>query len=302
MFKKAGRAEIIRSNQKDEHYIGYLKSQITDIFQALLGPRYWITWRRELDVVADLGYFSLTTLAGFQTIGEEYVNIIQVDRTLRSLPSRLRRICMIFVHVITPYALHKLIDWVERWLKSPIRHDKIQPKTRDFLLKCIPAVRQTVTFLHRCHLALFYFQGVFYHIAKRLSGVNYVKYSLQKQNQGNNILTQSFKILGWLSFLQLAGSVVIHAYNAFNNKDKIIQKFRRETTELKSSISDVSNPALKCALCLENRQNTTSTPCGHLFCWNCIHEWCQNKPECPLCREKLQPQSLVFLHNYDPPG
>jgi site-specific DNA-adenine methylase len=37
MFKKAGRAEIIRSHQKDDYYISDLKSQITDIFQALIG-------------------------------------------------------------------------------------------------------------------------------------------------------------------------------------------------------------------------------------------------------------------------
>ena len=87
-----------------------------------------------------------------------------------------RRICMILIHIITPYVLHKLIDWVEKWLKSPIRHDQVPQATKDFLLKCIPAVRQTITFLHRCHLALFYFNGVFYHIAKRLSSVNYVRF------------------------------------------------------------------------------------------------------------------------------
>ncbi|XP_063421535.1 peroxisome assembly protein 10-B-like [Mytilus trossulus] len=301
MFKKSGHAEIIRSHQKDEFYIGYLKSQITDISQALLGPRNWIKWRKELDLFADLGYFTLTTFAGFQTIGEEYVNIIQVDNTLRALPSRFRRIFLILIHVLTPYTLHKVIDWFEKWLKSPVLHDEIPAETKHFLLKCVPVIRQTVTFLHRCHLALFYFQGMFYHLAKRFAGVNYVKYSLHKQQTGPNFLTQSFKILGVLSFAQLVGSIGIHAYNAYINKDKIVKSFRRETTPDLDD-SEVCSPALKCALCLEKRQSTTSTPCGHLFCWNCIHEWCQNKPECPLCREKLQPQSLVFLHNFDPPG
>jgi peroxin-10 len=38
-------------------------------------------------LAADVGYFALTTLAGAQTLGEEYVNILQVDETKRAIPS-----------------------------------------------------------------------------------------------------------------------------------------------------------------------------------------------------------------------
>ena len=42
-----------------------------------------------LKVKICLVIMSLVCIAGFQTIGEEYVNIIQVDETFRSIPSRL---------------------------------------------------------------------------------------------------------------------------------------------------------------------------------------------------------------------
>jgi len=42
-----------------------------------------------LKVKICLVIISIVFVAGFQTIGEEYVNIIQVDETFRSIPSRL---------------------------------------------------------------------------------------------------------------------------------------------------------------------------------------------------------------------
>ena len=40
------------------------------------------------DISCILLYYSLTTLLENQTLGEEYVGVVQVDPTLKSLPSR----------------------------------------------------------------------------------------------------------------------------------------------------------------------------------------------------------------------
>ena len=63
-----------------------------------LGSLSWARWQRELAVLSDMLYFGLTTVCGYQTLGEEYCNIVQVDSSGRKIPSLavrlIENVCM----------------------------------------------------------------------------------------------------------------------------------------------------------------------------------------------------------------
>lgn len=297
MFARAGQPELVRSNQKDVYYLGFLREGIGQIYRNFQGPFSWIKWKAELELLADICYFGLTTISGFQTLGEEYCNIVQVDQTRTWVPSTMRRGCLVLLYVFGPYVIEKMIMKLERRLQSQENWPKglNHPRIREILSTLIPLLRTAVVYTHRAHMALFYLRGVFYHIAKRITGVQYLLVRRILKNEGSR---PTYRLLGYLSVFQLGISLLLAVYQRLKSSksaEHAVVSDSQTTTRLAPPTSGI-----KCALCLERLQGKTATPCGHLFCWSCITEWCSSKAECPLCREPVQLSRLVFLHHYEP--
>ncbi|XP_059944822.1 peroxisome biogenesis factor 10 isoform X4 [Mesoplodon densirostris] len=191
--------EVVRAAQKDDYYRGGLRSAAGGTLHSLAGAKKWLEWRREIELVSDVAYFGLTTLAGYQTLGEEYVSILQVDPTQGRVPARLRRGILVALHTVLPYLLDKALLHLEHELQAdgdgawPSRGSlapgaRGQSGARRWMRRCTAALteqqqgtllravlvfRQGLGCLQRLHVAWFYIHGAFYHLAKRFTGITY---------------------------------------------------------------------------------------------------------------------------------
>ncbi|GAA5965493.1 hypothetical protein JCM3765_003305 [Sporobolomyces pararoseus] len=54
-----------------------------------------------------------------------------------------------------------------------------------------------------------------------------------------------------------------------------------------------------CCICLDLAEDPVVTPCGHLSCWPCVHEWLvtSNKRTCPTCKAPVTVDKLIPIYS-----
>uniref|UniRef100_A0A8C6BW84 E3 ubiquitin-protein ligase RNF n=1 Tax=Monodon monoceros TaxID=40151 RepID=A0A8C6BW84_MONMO len=55
----------------------------------------------------------------------------------------------------------------------------------------------------------------------------------------------------------------------------------------------------ECNICLETAREAVVSVCGHLYCWPCLHQWLEARPErqeCPVCKAGISREKVVPLY------
>ena len=338
-FTDAGASELVRSNQKDRFYLKHVQSHLIEISRHLLPLRQWVGWQRELQLASELIYYGVTTAWGNQTLGEEYCNTVQVvplvGKSNKAAPSFIRRTLAVVLQALTPYFIEKCLGLLQKRLRdrsSGSTHSQTENSAeQEHLVRIIGFVKDVVSICSLLHMATFYIRGVFYQLSKRVTGIHYLMVTYEGTAASSSLpQTQTYRILGWFILLQLGlrvsgllwKAVGARAASSSGSKDKEekddilgtggmeLQQHGNETAvELQREDETVTHhrkrtfsyvSTCKCCLCLEACQVETATPCGHVFCWECIADWLNDKGECPLCRKTVEPRQLIRLQHFQP--
>ncbi|EJS42254.1 pex10p [Saccharomyces arboricola H-6] len=315
-FPLADAPSIVQAHQKDEQIQTLLTSKVTELCKLIKNQLFVNCYPRELSIFAKLLYLLFTTGRRGRTLGEEYVDLIYTSKSGNRLISRLKMMVFVFSYSLCPYLISKL------YKKIANRKENETGDNESITGFC----ESLLDFVLDLHMILFYFKGAFYDVFKRIFGMRYAFKHIMSENETKfrKEGSRTYKVLGYILLAQnilkwypvLSSKIGLWiskriGANSSNTKRSSAspEGFKRNfirgipnesqlihvTLSDSSQMSYIPGASRNCILCLMDMTDPSCTPCGHLFCWNCLMSWCKERPECPLCRQQCQTQEILVL-------
>ncbi|KAJ9354666.1 putative E3 ubiquitin ligase [Paecilomyces variotii] len=261
--------DIIRSHEKDAFITSTLTSQAQSIARSLRGARYAHVHTDAIKRLTELLYFSLTTLLGNRTLGEEYCDVVQLEDDTLQFPSIVRRAGYIVSSILLPWVLQRILPSFRQRLRLKLERNvareqakkaqrtgsvklSAQKKGREntfftklrvqsYILEHLDSIT-SLSPIYALSLATFYFTGAYYHLSKRFWGLRYVftkKIGESEQRIG-------YEVLGVLLVLQMTVQGVIHIRQTLasvqEGKDDVVSESRAPTRKDESVPRSIQNP------------------------------------------------------------
>lgn len=199
---------VVRAHQKDSYFENLLNDKFQEVLTIFKGQRFVYTHPEEIRVLATTTYLSLTTLLGSKTLGEEYTDLIYVNKRNDKIPKFLKRLGFVLSYSILPYFFKKLLKSLSVNGDNETENtSKIGENSNDKLTLLTNKLRKILSGLTyfnlldlmNLHLAIFYFTGKYYQASKRIFGLRYAfGHNVDKRQSNGN-----YEILGLLLILQL---------------------------------------------------------------------------------------------------
>ncbi|RKO97876.1 hypothetical protein CXG81DRAFT_21095 [Caulochytrium protostelioides] len=302
VFPLAGQQELLRAAQKDDELQQHYTDGVLDAYQAIARRPMSLVLRRRLALAASILYYVLSLLSpGRRTPGQEYADLIPTTRG-RGTPSRPRLIAATAVgQLLVPYL----------WRTAHPRGEGARH----------------VAWATRAHAALFLLTGGFVRLSARLAGI---RMGLARPRHPGES-PRRYELLGALTLIQLLLQVAPTALWGRGQPRRQLappvaapRPIALPAAPEQASASDgAGNPAspssaaaalpsrpsspspqpvprsvIDCPACLDRKANPAAASCGHVFCWDCVNEWCQARSECPLCRQHINIAHIVPLYQF----
>ncbi|KAF7593372.1 peroxisome biogenesis factor 10 [Aspergillus hancockii] len=306
--------DIIRSHEKDLFLTSSLVNQAQNIVRSLRGARFAHTYSDTIKNLTEVLYFSLTTLIGNRTLGEEYCDLVQLEDDTLQLPAFIRRAGYIVCSIIVPWILQRILPAFRQRLRAKLersiaRRQQQAQQARDatkgtrsdaskshsfftklriqkYILEHLDSIT-SLSPVYALSIATFYFTSSYYHLSKRFWGLRYV--FTKKLNENEQRV--GYEVLGVLLVLQITVQSILHVKKvglSLQQEEDLETEATHSRGKDDTMIHSIENPStLPLLPATDARYDLAEDSSAIPWIPSGQQNWVREKAECPLCRQDV---------------